>query len=241
MPVRAQVGTADHTRVVPTPIIASDMDGTLSTAETWRGVHAWILAHHPSSAARRFVLTQLPLIGLARTGLFDRELFRARWLRNHARLLRGVPTMDLTAMGEWVVDQHLWPARRQPAIDALAGASRDARGREPGVQLILASGAYQPIVDAFAARVGADLALGTPLGIRDGVATGSLADDVQAGGQKAAAIRAQAAGAPVLAAFGDTAADIPLLELALRPIAVAPDPILRRVAIERGWEILDGS
>lgn len=217
------------------------MDGTLSTAETWRGIHAWILAHHPSSAARRFVLTQLPLIALARTGLFDRELFRARWLRNHARLLRGVPAIDLAGMGEWVVDQHLWPARRQPAIDALAEASRKVRDQEPRVQLILASGAYQPIVDAFAARVGADLALGTPLEIRNGFATGRLAAEVQAGGQKAAAVEVHAAGGPVLVAFGDTAADIPLLELAQHPVAVAPDAVLRRVATERGWEIIDGS
>lgn len=217
------------------------MDGTLSTAETWRGVHAWILAHHPSSAARRFVLTQLPLIAMARTGLFDREVFRARWLRNHARLLRGVAAIDLAGMGEWVVDQHLWPARRRPAIDALTEAARKARDQEPGVHVILASGAYQPIVDAFAARVGADLALGTPLEIRDGVATGGLASQVQAGGEKAAAVEAHAAGAPILVAFGDTAADIPLLELAQHPVAVAPDAVLHRVAIERGWEILDGS
>ena len=217
------------------------MDGTLSTAETWRGVHAWILAHHPSSAARRFVLTQLPIIALAKTGLFDREVFRARWLRNHARLLRGVAAIDLAGMGEWVVDQHLWPSRRQAAIDALTEAARKARGQEPGVRVILASGAYQPIVDAFAARVGADLAFGTPLEIRDEVATGGLAAQVQAGGQKAAAVEAHAAGGPVLMAFGDTAADIPLLELAQHAVAVAPDNVLRRVAIGRGWEIIDGS
>jgi HAD superfamily phosphoserine phosphatase-like hydrolase len=225
---------------MPVPIIASDMDGTLSTAETWRGVHAWILAHHPSRAARRFVATQLPLIALARTGLFDRERFRARWLRNHARLLRGASATELRGMGEWVVEQHLWPARRQPAIDALIEAAREARDREPAVHVILASGAYQPIVDAFAARLDADLALGTPLETRDGVATGGLATEVQAGNPKAAAVQAYAAGARLLVAFGDTAADIPLLELAQRPVAVAPDAVLRRVAIERGWEILEG-
>lgn len=223
---------------MPVPIIASDMDGTLSTAETWRGVHAWILAHHPSSAARRFVATQLPIIALARTGLFDREVFRARWLRNHALLLRGATANELADMGEWVVDRHLWPARRQMAVDALAAAMDSARDADPGARIVLASGAYQPIVDAFAARVGADLALGTPLETRDGVATGALADQVQAGGQKAAAVVARASGAPILVAFGDTAADIPLLELARRPVAVAPDSRLRRTAIERRWEIL---
>ncbi len=62
-----------------------------------------------------------------------------------------------------------------------------------------------------------------PLEIRDGIATGSLAAPTQSGEQKAASVRAFAAGGEVLAALGDTAADIPLLELARRAIAVAPD------------------
>ena len=221
-------------------VIVSDMDGTLSTAQTWRGVHAWILANHPSPRARRFIVTQLPLIALARTRLFDQEVFRARWLRNHARLLRGVTASGLAEMGEWVVDSYLWPARRLPAIEALEAAIRAARAVDPTVEVILASGAYQPISDAFAARVGADVALGTPLETRDGIATGALAAEVQAGEQKAAAVIARAGEREILAAFGDTAADIPLLERARRAVAVAPDRGLRRVAVERNWEIIEG-
>lgn len=216
------------------------MDGTLSTAQTWRGVHAWILANHPSSSARRFIVTQLPLIALARTRLFDQEVFRARWLRNHARLLRGVTAAGLVEMGEWVVEAHLWPARRLAAIETLEAAISEARAVDPAVEVILASGAYQPISDAFAARVGADVALGTPLETRDGIATGALAAEVQAGEQKAATVIARAGGREILAAFGDTAADIPLLERARRAVAVAPDRGLRRVAVERNWEIIEG-
>ncbi len=40
------------------------------------------------------------------------------------------------------------------------------------------------------------------------------------------------------AAYGDTWADIPLLEHADRPIAVYPDAPLKAAALERGWEIL---
>jgi phosphoserine phosphatase len=221
------------------PLIVSDMDGTLSTAETWRGVHAWITANHPSAAARRFVAMRLPLVGLAKAGLYDKEAFRARWIREHATLLRGVPADDLAAMGRWVVEAHLWPARRHAAIDALEAAAREARSSDPSTEVLLATGAYQPVGDAFAARIGAEAALGTPLEVRDGIATGRLASPTQSGVQKAAAVRARAAGRAVLVAFGDTAADIPLLELAGRAVAVAPDRGLRRAAVERGWEILD--
>jgi HAD superfamily phosphoserine phosphatase-like hydrolase len=222
------------------PIVVSDMDGTLATVDTWRGVHAWTLANWPSAAARRFVRVRLPQVVLARAGLLDPEAFRARWLRDQAGLLRGVPAGRLDELGEWVVDTHLWPGRRQAAVDAVLAAANAARAADPGARLILASGAFQPIADAFARRIGADVALGTPLEIRDGAATGALLRPTQAGEAKAAAVALEAGGGEVLAAFGDTAADIPLLRLATRAVAVAPDTALRREALSRGWEILQG-
>jgi phosphoserine phosphatase len=37
--------------------------------------------------------------------------------------------------------------------------------------------------------------------------------------------------------YGDTWADIPLLEHADRAVAVYPDQVLKATAVERGWEI----
>lgn len=223
------------------PIVVSDMDGTLTTVDTWRGVHAWTLAHHPSPAARRFVAVRLPLVAAAKAGIIDPQAFRARWLRDQARLLRGVEAARLAELGDWVVEHHLWPARRVPAVEAVLAAAREARSVDPTARIVLATGAFQPVADAFARRLGADVALGTPLEVRDGVATGALAVPTQSGEFKAAAIRAYGGEGEVLAAFGDTAADIPMLAMAHRPVAVAPDAALRREAATRGWEILDDS
>jgi len=220
------------------PIIVTDMDGTLSTAETWRGVLAWILEHHASAAARRFVGVRLPLVALSKVGLYEKEAFRARWISDQAALLRGLTSAELEAMGAWVAEAHLWPARREAVVDALQVAARQARAADPSARVVIATGAYQQVGDAMAHLVGADLALGTPLEVREGVATGALAAPTQSGEQKAAAVRGVAAGGEVLAAFGDTTADIPLLELARRAVAVAPDRGLRRAAVARGWEIL---
>ena len=221
------------------PVVVSDMDGTLTMAETWRGILGWIRAQHPSPAARRFIVVRLPVVAMARMGLYDKESFRARWMRDLVRLLRGVSADRLTAMGEWVVERHLWPARRQVALESVKGALHDAQALHPGTVLMLATGAPQQVGDAFARRIGASAALGTPLELRDGVATGELAARMQSGEDKAAAIRARAAGGELLAAFGDSAADIPLLGLASRAVAIAPDRALRRAAIARGWEILE--
>ena len=219
-------------------VIVSDMDGTLTTAETWRGVLAWVLQHRPSAAARRFVVIRLPLVLLAKIGVISKERFRARWLSDQAKLLRGASADELAAMGEWVVEHHLWPARRTAGINAVAAALSSARLTHPAIELLLATGGYQQVGDAFARRIGATAALGTPLELIEGRATGRLAAATQSGEQKAAAVRARAADGPLLAAFGDTAADIPLLDMAQRAVAIAPDTELRREALRRGWEIV---
>jgi phosphoserine phosphatase len=216
------------------------MDGTLATVDTWRGVLAWIREYHPSPAARRFVTVRLPRIVLAKAGVTDKEAFRARWMADQARLLRGLPAASLDEMAEWVVEHHLWPARRQAAIDAVVASAREARAADPGSRLLLATGAYRQLGEAFGRRIGADVALGTSLEVRDGMATGRLSGPTQSGEAKAAAVAAEAAGGEVVTAFGDTVADIPLLRMAARAVAVAPDPRLRREASARGWEILEG-
>ena len=220
------------------PIVVSDMDGTLTTAETWRGVHQWIRANYPSAAASRFIAVRLPLVFLARSGIINKERFRARWLTDQTKLLRGLPAEQLAVMGEWVVEHLLWPARRVEAVSAVQATLATAQATDPSTELVLATGGYQPIAAAFAKKLGATIALGTPFEVVDGIATGKLAAPTQSGEEKAAAVRAAAAGGAILAAFGDTAADIPLLRLAERPVVVAPDRALQRVALAEGWESL---
>ena len=221
------------------PIVVTDMDGTLAAAETWRGILGWLMANHPSPEAKRFVTVRLPRIALARALRRNKEAFRARWMEDQARLVAGLPAAELGAMAEWVAGEYLWPTRRQGPIDAVQEAATAVRSLNPAARLVLATGAYQQIADAFASRIGADVALGTPLEVRDGIATGRVLAATQTGAQKAAAVRALADGGEVVAAFGDTGADIPLLSLATRAVAVFPDAELRRVATARGWEILE--
>ncbi len=228
-------------RAMGRTIVVSDLDGTLSTAEVWRGVLVWVREHHPSPAARRFVAVRLPGVVLVKAGLVNRERFRARWYRDLAQLLAKLPEERLAELAAWVVDEWLWPARRAASVAAVQRAIGDARSSDPAARLVLATGAYQQIADAFASRLGADQALGTPLEAFGGRLTGRLATAVQTGRQKANAVRSAVDGGVVAAAFGDTGADIPMLQLARRPVAVAPDRELRRAAERAGWEILDPS
>ena len=42
-----------------------------------------------------------------------------------------------------------------------------------------------------------------------------------------------------LAAYGDTASDISMLGMSQQPVAVCPDDELRKVAVARGWKIIE--
>ena len=124
------------------------------------------------------------------------------------------------------------------AVTAVQAALATARATDPNTELVLATGGYQPIAAAFAKKLGATIALGTPFEVANGIATGKLAAPTQSGEEKARAALACADGGRIVAAFGDTAADIPLLKLADRAVAVAPDRQLQGVAVAEGWEQL---
>jgi phosphoserine phosphatase len=177
-------------------------------------------------------------IPLVRAGLIDRQAFRNRWIRDLARLLDGLSIAEIAAMAEDVVASELWPARRAGVLNELAAAAAT------GSRVVIATGTYEPVLAAFTARLapgpaGPVIGLGTPLEVREGRVTGRLSGPVGTGAVKAARVRALCAGAELVAAYGDSLADVPLLEAALEPVAVAPDDQLRPIALARGWRILD--
>lgn len=220
------------------PVVATDLEGTCTAGETWRGVGRWLSTHGRRGRYRRFFLPRVAAIPLVKLGLIERQAFRNRWIRDLVRLLDGLSAAEVTALAEEVVETELWPKRR---IAVLAELARAAEG---GARVVVATGTYEPVLAAFLARLpggpaGPVAGLGTPLEMRDGRITGRAAGPIGTGALKAARVRDFAAGARVVAAYGDSLADVPLLELADEAVAVAPDEELRPVALARGWRILD--
>jgi phosphoserine phosphatase len=220
------------------PLVVADLEGTCTAGATWRGMGRWLAANGHRGRYRRFLAPRLAAVPLVRIGLLSRESFRNRWIRDLAALLEGLPEDEIGAAARWVVAEELWPRRRAAVVAELEAAA--AAGR----RVALASGTYQPVLEAFAARLAAGsagpvLALGTPLEVRAGRATGRLAAPIGTGRRKAARVRAAAAGSPLAVAYGDSLADLPLLEAAGEAVAVAPDDELRPVALARGWRIVD--
>jgi HAD superfamily hydrolase (TIGR01490 family) len=114
--------------------------------------------------------------------------------------------------------------------------------RERGEQVYIVSASLQEIVEAIADELGFDGALGTVCEVKDGVYTGKAIRALHAD-NKAECVRDLAASHGLdleeCTAYSDSHTDLPFLEEVGHPVAVNPDRVLRRVAIERGWPVLE--
>ncbi len=209
--------------------VISDMIGTVTTGSPVLGLVKWVRDHQSAVRASFYLRWNLPSYLLAKQGLIDWQKWGQRLMFTALPLIRDPSRESLEQMGRWSVEHELWPQRRRDVLDRLAGHVAE------GAQVYLASSVYEPTVRAFASRIGAR-GIGTPLEIVDGRAR--FAETLAADEQKVVKVLSQLGVDKVDAAYGDTWADIPLLEHADRPIAVYPDAPLKAAALERGWEIL---
>ncbi|WP_299425759.1 haloacid dehalogenase-like hydrolase [uncultured Meiothermus sp.] len=236
--------------------LATDLEGTLTTGETWKGMAAWMQAHGRAGPYQAFFYRHLPGAILARLGFGDKRAFQDRFMSGAAGLLAGLGQAELEAVGGWVVTNELWPKRRPEVLEELLSAMRQ------GQRIILCSATFQPILEAFAQRLGKEMgqagpvhqgddplsgqagpvhpvvALGTPLEMVNGVFTGRTLGPVRSGQLKADQLGQFLDGQPLHAAYGDTLPDLPMLELAQSPVAVYPDARLRQLAVERNWRVI---
>ena len=147
--------------------------------------------------------------------------------------MRGMPVSEVNAMAEWVVFNEMWPKCRPDVLLELD------KKRLSGAQIVVVSGAYQPIAEAFARKIKAR-AIGTQLAYEDGRLSG-IELPVNSYQHKAEKVRAAFPDSRIEAAYGDTLSDLSMMEMSERPIAVYPDAKLLRVAEERGWRIIPTS
>lgn len=111
-----------------------------------------------------------------------------------------------------------------------------------GHEVWLVSAAPVELVEAIAKDLGANGALGTLVGHDGDVLTGELVGDPLHGKTKLKAVEKLASerGIDLSESYGysDSTNDLPLLTAVGHPVAVNPDPQLRRYAAAAGWEIL---
>jgi len=213
-------------------IILSDIEGTLTTGSSWRALGKYLTQHGQRWAYYLFILRWLPRFPFVKMGVINKRRGMTQWMEDEISLLQGKTREEIQEIADWIVNQEMWPKRRPQIIQELL------RYQSLGMKIILVSSAYQPFAEAFAQHLGAE-AIGTPLIFQKDRLLG-LSPPVNAYQQKAKNIQTRYKRYNIVAAYGDTDSDIPMMELSENPIAVHPNPKLRNTAESRGWRILDG-
>jgi HAD superfamily phosphoserine phosphatase-like hydrolase len=214
-------------------LVASDLDGTISAGHVWQALREYLIQHGHEAEFKRFNRKFIPEYLLVKLGLRDETAFKEKWLLGMLRLYEGFTEAEFAQVAEWVIDGEVWPNRRQAVIDELT--AHQANGRS----VIIVTGVFQPILDNLAARLGFQ-AMGTGLVFENGRFTGETSTPFNVGKQKVVNLRQRFGdNVSLFAAYGDTGPDEYMLEMSQSPVAVSPDPKLRKVAEARGWRILE--
>ena len=214
--------------------IVSDVEGTLTTAVMWKSVARYLELNGNGRRHQWFLLRNYPPVLAYRLGWRDPYRFQMQWLERQARLLTGWSPAQIDALAEWMVEEEMWPKRRQEVLDELAAHTSE------GLRLVLASGMYQPMVAAFARRLGVagTISLGTLLTYESGRFTGRFNGPVCNGEEKARRVQIVTGQATIAFAYGDSAADLPMLALSKAPVAVYPDEQLAMAAKSNHWRVI---
>ena len=213
-------------------IVASDLEGTLTSGETWRGIRAYLQAHGRKRDYDAFMRSKLPLYLGAKIGVVPKRKFQNRWISDLPQLFAGATLEQFREVAAWVAEHELLPKLRHVPLAELEAA------KVSGARVMLVSGTYQPILEAFAERFGFE-AIGTPLELEGDRLTGRLAGSVNVGAIKCSSLQAQLGQLSLTRAYGDTLSDVPMLESAQEAIVVTGnDSALERLAKQRGWRTL---
>lgn len=210
-------------------IVVSDLMGTLTTGSPILGLLAWVSKYQSKWQANLYMASSLPSLVLAKLGVIDWQRWGQRLMVDSLSLLRDVTPEKFGEVAEWIVEKDLWAKRHEDVVERLL------QHKALGAEIYIASSVHQPAVEAFAKRIGAH-AIGTPVKFVDGRV--QIASKLVASERKIEQVLIRLGVDHVDFAYGDSALDIPLLEHAEHPVAVYPEENLRRVAEQRGWEII---
>ena len=216
-----------------TELIATDLEGTLTAGQSWRGLRSYLEANQYKRHFRRFYWRKVPQLLKMKMGRQTLGDFKIDWMRGMLELFTGFSRDEFEEVADWVVEVELWPQRRQDVLDELR------REQENGRSILIVTGMFEPILAKFAEKAGGFDFIGTSVEYNGDVLTGKTAVPFNLGARKVESLKPYTIAAPLYAAYGDTAPDIPMLESSQHPVAVYPDAELRETAVLNKWRIIE--
>jgi HAD superfamily hydrolase (TIGR01490 family) len=156
--------------------------------------------------------------------------------RRVGQMIAGVRVRDLERLTPRVLSGVL--PRLYPQMLERAYAHQDA-----GLPVYILTAASQEMADLLALVLAFDGGIGSRSEVIDGRYTGRPAGPFNYREGKVASMREVAAreGLDLDAsyAYSDSESDLPMLRAVGRALVVNPDPVLRRVALQEGWEVIE--
>jgi phosphoserine phosphatase len=214
-------------------LIASDLNGTLTTGSPILAVARWVKKNQPESYPTGFALGLIVSYLQVKLGMKKIDTWGDINMRRVLKLVAKPNYEILDMIMDSVVEDELWPKKRGKAVEILK------EYHQAGATIVIISAAYEPAVQKFAAKIGSENTHGIGTAIKLNDSGLDLAKRLTTREVKLEKLRALIGDQQIDVALGDTFADIPLLEEAADAIAVFPDKILRKTALDRGWKIID--
>ena len=208
-----------------------DIDGVLAKSSTERAFWRYLL-HQGKQGPRQLVsyavsfFRYLPVAG-AHVGKVNKSY------------LAGLAYPEIEFLGAQFVRQWI------PKNWVNAAVTRLNEHQRRGETVVLLSGTLELLARPLAEQLDVRQVIATVLNQRDGVIRSELPVLHPFAFAKLAIaeklVRELGMGWREVSAYGDSIHDLPLLDAAGNPVAVRPDKRLRKIALDRGWEILDSN
>lgn len=215
-----------------------DVDGTLYTANMWRGLMRYVAAHGGKNRTRLYMARNLPYYYLWKFKLIDDETFRKPWVWTLGSLIKNWNAAQGDAAFRWVAEQYIQPTGNADVIARLN--EHVAQGHT----VVLVSAMLTPTLKILGEALNVTGVIGTPIEFVEGRFTGRVLAPVCMGDVKGKLLREWLTARNIEIdfaasfAYADSLSDRSLFEMVGQPVAVNPDPQLAALARGKGWEII---
>ena len=200
-----------------------DVDGTLYTANMWRGLMQYAREHGRAREAKSYYNALVPLFFARKFHLISEEDFRKPWVLDMGKMLKGWSQAEGDAAFDWIAEEFIRPSAQNDII---------ARLREHVAQkhvVVLVSAMLAPTLARVGEPLGVTGTVGSEVEVQDGKFTGRILPPVCMGIEKERLTKKFLAARGIEIDFGasyayaDSISDLDLFEMVGHPIAVYPD------------------
>jgi len=217
-----------------------DFDGTLLDGHIWEAVMRYSARHrYKFPSALSYMVKHIPSYLLNKCRLVSDEAVFTHWGGDLAFIVGGLKSEEASSLFRWLAEDQVLNRLRPDMIEILH--HHQSQGRT----VVLLSGAFHELLEVVGQRLGILHAVGTRLEMLDGQYTGAIISPVCFGINKVSLFKEYINSIRLEIdfnssfAYADSIVDTPMLEMVGNPVAVYPDRKLRRLALQRGWQLIE--